>query len=291
MSAKFIERRITVQDGLQIHTRDYPGPGEHVLPIVCLPGITRNSRDFADIAPLLAEHHRVVTIEMRGRGKSEYDTDWRNYDMAHEIGDTLAVLAALGVHEAIFLGASRGAAETMFLGAVRPTVIKGAILVDFGPDIDPAGLHRIANYITDKPVRFTSWAEAGAALKQMDDGQIQGFDDGQWEKFARMLFREEVAGTITIDYDPNLGKALAANMDIINDENFNLWPQFIGLSRVPVLVLRGENSDLLAADTAEEMTRRHPDCKLVTVKDRGHCPFLDEPEAKKAIDDFLAPFH
>lgn len=289
MSDSFIERMITVQDGHRIYTRDYPGPGGHAMPIFCIPGITRNSKDFAEIAPQLAQHHRVVTIEMRGRGKSEYDTNWKNYDMAHEISDTLAVLAALAVHEAVFLGASRGGAEAMLLSAARPSAIKGVIINDFGPEIDPRGLTRIASYVGGSPVRFKSWPEAGAALKEMDGQQIKGFSDADWEKYARMLFRE-VAGTITIDYDPAIGKALVASMGVVGDEEFTLWPQFMGLSGVPVLVLRGENSDLLAADTALEMTKRHPNCSLVTVKDRGHCPFMNEPEATKAIDDFLKPF-
>ncbi len=281
----FTSRHVATADGLKLHVRDYDGAAASALPVVCLPGLSRTTADFAVLAEALAasDGRRVLVIDSRGRGLSDRDPDPRNYNPAIEGGDVLAVLAATGVTEAIFVGTSRGGIITMLLAPHRPELIRGAVLNDIGPVLERAGLERIRGYVGKLP-QPRSWDEAVASLKRIAGRDFTALDEAGWLHYARLTFREE-DGRFAPVYDPALMHNVAA-MDL--DDIPTLWPQFEALGGVPVLVVRGENSDLLSVATAAEMRRRHPDCRLLSVPGQGHAPFLTDPPTVAAIRDFVA---
>ncbi len=282
--ASFTSRHVPIADGLKLHLRDYEGAASSLLPVVCLPGLSRTTADFAVLAEALADGdgRRVLVIDSRGRGLSDRDPDPRNYNPAIESGDVLTVLAAMGVGEAIFVGTSRGGIITMLL-APHPELIRGAVLNDIGPVLERAGLERIRSYVGKLP-QPKSWTEAVAVLKRVAGRDFTALADADWLHYARLTFREE-DGRFEPVYDPALMHNVGA-MDL--DDIPTLWPQFEALGAVPVLVVRGENSDLLSVATAAEMRRRHPDCTLLTVPGQGHAPFLTDAPTIAAIRDFVA---
>ena len=275
----------TSKDGLKLHARRYGPAVAPRLPVVCLPGISRTVADFDDIAEVLTANgdRTVYAFDYRGRGQSDSDPNWQNYDVKVEIGDVLDQLTALGIGEAVFFGTSRGGILTMLVGMLRPAAIRGAILNDIGPMIDGRGLARIKNYVGKLPHPRT-FDEGASILKGVNDSQFPAMSEEAWLRFARRTWREGKAG-LELTYDPNLMKPLE-QVDL-GAPLPELWPQFEALGHVPVLVLRGEHSDILAHDTAIEMTRRHPDCRLVEVKDEGHAPFLADAPTQQDILSFV----
>lgn len=276
----------TSKDGLKLHARRHGPAVAPRLPVVCLPGISRTVADFDDIAEVLTQagDRAVYAFDYRGRGDSDHDPNWQNYDVKIEIGDVLDQLTALGIGEAIFFGTSRGGILTMLVGMLRPAAIRGAILNDIGPVIDGRGLARIKGYVGKLPHPRT-FEEGASILKRISDSQFPAMPDEAWLRFARRTWKEGATG-LELTYDPNLMKPLE-QVDL-GAPLPEFWPQFGALSHVPVLVLRGEHSDILAHDTAVEMTRRHPDCRLVEVKDEGHAPFLGDPPTQQEIARFVA---
>ncbi|MGO4704401.1 alpha/beta fold hydrolase [Microvirga sp. 2MCAF38] len=276
---------VSASDGLRLYARDYGPLVSSATPVVCLPGLSRNSIDFHDLALALSQGQmprRVICPDYRGRGRSEWDQDWRNYDVRMELNDTLQVLTAAGIENAIFVGTSRGGLIIMALGAVRPTLLRGAVLNDVGPVIDAKGLIRIKGYIGQLP-KPRSFHEAGQILKLMSDAQFPRNSQEQWERIARGTWREQ-DGQLVPTYDPALMKTL----DAIDLETPlpTLWPFFEGLKSIPVMVLRGANSDLLAATTVEEMKQRHSHLSAVTVPDQGHAPEFEGPLIS-IVEDFV----
>jgi pimeloyl-ACP methyl ester carboxylesterase len=253
--------------------------------VVCLPGLSRTVEDFDILATALSDGsrtaaRRVVALDYRGRGLSDWDPDPRNYDLRVESSDITTVLTALGIARAIFVGTSRGGLHVMMLGALRPAFLAGAVLNDIGPVIAAEGLSRIKGYIGKLP-QPKSWDEAVLALKQIAGGHFTGLDAQAWEAYARLTFQEK-DGVIGARYDPGLMENLKLlDLDAIPE----LWPQFEGLQHIPLQIIRGANSDLLSATTADEMVRRHPNCDLVVVPGQGHAPLLmDDP----TIDNIVA---
>ena len=275
----------TSKDGLKLHARRYGPAITPRLPVVCLPGISRTVADFDDIAEVLtAKGDRTVyAFDYRGRGQSDSDPNWQNYDVKVEIADVLDQLTALGIGEAVFFGTSRGGILTMLVGMLRPAAIRGAILNDIGPVIDGRGLARIKGYVGKLPHPRT-FEDGASILKRISDSQFPAMSDEAWLRFARRTWREGKSG-LELTYDPNLMKPLE-QVDL-GAPLPELWPQFEALAHVPVLVLRGEHSDILAHDTAVEMTRRHPNCRLVEVKDEGHAPFLADAPTQQDILNFV----
>ena len=284
----FQSRFISAQDGLKLHVRDYNTKATKALPVVCLAGLSRNSADFDVLALALANGEagvprRVLALDYRGRGLSEYDKDWHNYNTGIESGDILAVLTAMGVGEAIFVGTSRGGINVMALTAQRPGMIRAAVLNDIGPVLEARGLARIRGYIGKLPVPH-SWPDAIDLLKRTSGAQFSGLDEAEWEIFARTTFVEK-DGKLAGRYDPKLMNTLSG-IDI-EAPLPTMWPQFEGLRLVPVLVLRGENSDLLSAGTVSEMQARHPRCELFTVPGQGHAPLLVDAPSIGRIAAFI----
>jgi pimeloyl-ACP methyl ester carboxylesterase len=263
------------RDGLKLHARDYGPETGHTLPVVCLPGYARTAADFHELALALAgdakKPRRVLALDYRGRGRSDYDANWRNYDVLIELDDLCQVLAASGVHEAVFVGTSRGGLLTMALAAARPAMIRGVVMNDIGPVIDARGLLRIRGYIGKLP-QPRSFAEGAEILQRMSDSQFTAFGPDDWDEVAQRTWKETSDGRLVTDYDPNLMKTLEL-LDLEAPLPV-LWTYFLGLANVPVLAIRGANSDLLAQETLDEMTRRHADCEACVVPGQGHAPLL-----------------
>lgn len=279
----FESRFFTAADGLRLHMRDYGPRASSALPIVCLPGLARTAGDFDRLARALCGSRRVVALDYRGRGLSERDKNWKNYDLEVENADILTVLTAAGIAAAIFVGTSRGGLHIMATAATRPTLLRGAVLNDIGPVIEAKGLMRIRGYVGRLP-RPSSWADAIDLLKATGSAQFTALDDADWEAYARLTF-EERDGRLVLQYDPVLRRGLEA-LDLETTLPA-VWSQFEGLREVPLLVIRGENSDLLAPGTVEEMLRRHPGGQSWIVPGQGHAPLLQDAATIERIAAFV----
>lgn len=274
----------TSADGLALYGRDYPAPGD-ATPLLCLCGLTRNVRDFEPLAQWLGGTRRLITMDYRGRGRSAYAPDPSTYRPDVELGDALRLLDALAIERVNVIGTSRGGIIAMIMAAQFPQRLKGILLNDVGPVIEKASLLRIRSYL-GKSVSFATWDEAAAALKQNHPG-FEGLNAQEWLSYAKRVFIEK-AGRITSDYDLRLAEAFPSDEEIEEVESPDLWYLFDALLPFPVAVLRAEHSDLLSEETVAEMKRRHPRLAAHTIKDRGHVPFLDEPDARSAIKAWLA---
>ncbi len=275
-------------DGLVLSGRKYGFGHADALPVICLPGLTRNAADFHELALHLsrgaARPRPVLALDYRGRGLSARDRDWRHYDVLTEAWDVLAAADAAGIGEAAFVGTSRGGMITMILSAMRPALIACAVLNDIGPQIEPRGLVRIRSYV-EKDRDHPGWDEAAAALKAAGQNHFPAWDDGTWMRQARRMYIEN-GRRIVRRYDPALVKTLAA---IDFDHPLPaMWPQFAGLARVPVLAIRAANSDILSQETLERMQQMHPRLESITVQGQGHAPDLGTGNLPSKIAAFVA---
>lgn len=275
------ERRIAAQDGLTLYYRDYGDPNAAETPVLCLAGLTRNSKDAHNVALRLSRRRRVLCADYRGRGKSAYDPNPANYRPEIYGSDALQVLDAANVHRVVVIGTSLGGLLGMALAVIRPAALAGLIMNDIGPDVPKAGASRIAGYIGTAEV-FDDWRSAAAALKARHAKAYPDVGEDWWLAQARDTYFQSDDGTIRTDYDVALAKAFGAGADIPP-----LWPMFRALSNIPVLAIRGGLSDVLTAETFDRMAREKPDLVRLTVANRGHVPPLDEPDAAAAIDAFF----
>lgn len=283
-ASAFASHFISAPDGLVLHLRVYGDDASLLTPVVCLPGLARTSGDFDALAThLSASGRRVAALDYRGRGLSQWDSDPAHYDVMTENADIQAVLAAAGIENAIFIGTSRGGIHTMVLAATRPRLIRAAVINDIGPVIESKGLARIKGYVGKLPPP-RSWADALDLMKRLASAQFTDLSEAEWDSFARLTFKEK-DGQIVTQYDPALAKGLAA-LDL-TVEIPDLWPQFNGLAHVPLLVIRGANSDLLSVETLAEMVRRHPRCETFTVPGQGHAPLLLDAASIQRIAAFV----
>jgi pimeloyl-ACP methyl ester carboxylesterase len=283
----FVDRWWTSHDGLKLYARDYPGAdGAAKLPAVCIHGLTRNSKDFEEVAPYLAATgRRVLALDVRGRGRSAWDPQPMQYVPATYARDVLGLFGQAGISRAVFVGTSMGGLITMALAAIKPAAIAGAVINDVGPQVSPVGLGRIAAY-TGKAAPVHSWDDAVAYVKTTNGPVFPGYGDPEWTAFARRVFRENEAGVPVLDYDPDISVPIrAAGPKALTP---NLWPFFKKLAKTPLLLVRGATSDLLDAEIARKMRKAAPKMGYVEVPGIGHAPMLTEPEAKGAILSFLA---
>ena len=271
-------------DGLALYGRDYPAESNST-PLLCLCGLTRNMRDFEPLVHWLGGSRRIITMDYRGRGRSAYAPDPVTYRPDIELTDALGLLDQLAIGQVSVIGTSRGGIIAMLMAAQFPHRLKSVLLNDVGPVIEKASLLRIGRYL-GKAVSFGNWGEAVAALKKSNPG-FDTLNDDEWMDFAKRVFIQK-DGRIVNDYDLRLAETFPKPEDIEKSDVPDLWSFFDALAPLPVTVLRAEYSDLLSAATLSQMERRHPRLSAYTVRDRGHVPFLDEPEAKTAIQDWLA---
>ena len=278
---RYADCYFTVRDGLRLHYRDYPGAADKP-PLLCLPGLTRNARDFADFGERYSPRFRVLALDFRGRAASDYDPVHARYNPLTYAGDVIELLDQLGIREAIFVGTSLGGLVTMVIAATAPQRIAAAIINDVGPDVDPAGIDRILTYV-GKDLRFRDWDEAADRIAANYGGNFERFTHADWVAMAKRNCRED-NGEIRFDYDMALAEPFKTAGPV---PEVDLWPLFAALGQKPLLVVRGERSDLLTAETASKMQSVAPGIKLAVVPGVGHAPELSETEAVTAIDDFL----
>jgi pimeloyl-ACP methyl ester carboxylesterase len=279
---------VTAPDGLKLHVRSYGPRLAPNLPVVCLPGLTRTAADFDDLAVALAAHpeapRRVLAIDSRGRGLSGYDRDPSNYNLGTELADVRAVLTALDVAPAVFVGTSRGGILTMLLASAQPTAIAGAVLNDIGPVIEPTGLARIKSYVGKLP-QPKSFEEGAEIFRRLFGQHFTRLTDEEWLGYARRSFRIEQHRLVPT-YDVHIAKTMEG---VDFDRPLPpMWPQFDSLGRLPLMVLRGQNSDLLSEETVTAMRARHRDMQTVTVPDQGHAPILSGAGLIARLSAFVA---
>lgn len=290
-AATFEDRFFESSDGLSLYYRDYdPIHGADSAdraraPVLCLPGLTRNSRDFADIAVHLAATRRVLCLEFRGRGRSQYDPVITNYVPPTYANDVVTLLDRLSISEVVLLGTSLGGIVSMLLASIVPDRIRAVVLNDLGAVVDPKGLARIASY-AGKQGPVDSWRGAVAQARETNEAAFPGKSDAWWLEFSRKVYRETEEGEVVLDYDPAIGEAVRKTAGP-TDPNAG-WSLFEALMPIPTLLLRGETSDILSREVALEMLKRKPGLVLEEIVGVGHAPTLEEPDAVAAIDAFLA---
>ena len=270
-------------DGLKLYCRIYPARQPGGTTILCLPGLTRNSRDFVALARHLQPRHEVLTADLRGRGLSDRDSDPSRYQLPNYVQDIWSLLDSRGLSRVMVIGTSLGGLIGMVMAATRPTHIAGLVLNDIGPEIDPTGVRRIAGYAGKLPP-VASWAEAVAQAKNVYGPALPGLTNAEWLDYARCGYRENANGVPVPDMDPKISEAFKNPSAAAPD----MWPLYALLKGVPMLVIRGAQSDLLSAATVARMVREKPDLTHIEVADRGHTPLLNEPQCVAAIDAFVA---
>lgn len=279
------------RDGLQLELKIHM-PSEREakkrLPLICLPGLMRNADDFDAFAAHFttsAKYQRpVYAFTFRGRGRSAFDPNPENYTILQEAEDVLAGLDAFGVAHGIFVGTSRGGMVMHILAAMRPGAMQRGILNDIGPELDGAGLLQIQTFMERVP-QFADWNEAEHYLKQANGKNFPQLEIADWEKWARISFKENDKGQIVANYDKNLIDGFKS-LDL-SQPLPNLWQQFKGLAEIPLMTIRGEYSQLLTTETLTAMGNAHPKMIKLTISDQGHAPLLETPEILKAIEDFI----
>lgn len=267
---------------LQLYARIYPGDGP---PIVMMHGLTRNAVDFEGLAEHLAGSYQLIVPDQRGRGRSDYDPEPAHYVPMTYCLDMMGLVDRLALEQPLLIGTSMGGLMAMIMANMRPDAFRGIILNDIGPEVDQAGLDRIASYVGQTHA-ITNWSDAAHYCQQTNGYAFPNFTDSDWDAFAKRVFREGPEGTPQLAYDP----AIAAGLDTSNPSAVppDLWPMWQGLATAPTLAIRGEISDILTADTVQKMAGSHPNFQSVTVSGVGHAPLLDEPEALIAIQSFIA---
>lgn len=277
----FTENYFHAEDGLCIYYRDYGSPKQEKIPVLCLPGLTRNSKDFHRTAARLSKERRVLAIDYRGRGKSARDPDPHNYIPTTYLNDIRHLLALAGIHKVIIIGTSLGGLLAMGMAAAYPRILCGVILNDIGPELANSGRKRIIEYIGTATSPL-NWDAAITELKsKFPSLSLQSDDD--WRLAAEGTYRVDKNGIFYPDWDVNLVKPL-----LKSEKMPDLWPLFLALRDIPVLGIRGENSDILLPDCFERMATLHPNFLSVTIPKTGHVPSLWEPQSIKAINLFLS---
>ena len=289
MPGGWVERRVDAPDGVSLFARDWqPAAGTpERLPVLCLHGLTRNSRDFDELAPWLAAlGRRVIALDVRGRGLSGRSADPMRYQLPVYAGDVLNLLDALGIRRAHFIGTSMGGLITLLVSARRIDAVASAILNDVGPEIDPAGIARIAGYAGKQAV-IESWDDAVAYVKRTSEIAFPDFGEADWRALAEKAFVEDAGGRPVLDYDPAISVPMARRPP--PSRSFIAWLLFWRLSRKrSVLLVRGAMSDIVSGAVAAKMRRAAPKMVYAEVPRVGHAPLLTEPDAKEAIAGFLA---
>ena len=271
--------RFTTSDGLTLYYTD-EGKG---VPVLCLAGLTRNGRDFDTVAEGFADKARIIRLDYRGRGRSDFDPDYQNYNLVRESRDAMELLDHLGIDRAALLGTSRGGLLSMALAVGRPERLRGVMLVDIGPEIEAEGLAYIMSYL-GLPPPYKDYDDAAEKLQKALATRFPGVPLSTWRAYAKRQWKQG-PHELELSYDPALRRAVLEQsaQGAIPD----LWPLYHAVAAMPHGLIRGANSDLLSAETAAKMCEIADHTVYAEVPDRGHVPFLDEPEAVQAIDTWL----
>jgi pimeloyl-ACP methyl ester carboxylesterase len=272
-------KRFVAPDGIGLAWEE-EGAG---VPLLCLPGLTRDNADFDDLAAALGGRHRLIRLTFRGRGQSDRDPEFLNYNPGREAEDVVAFLDHLGLDRVVVVGTSRGGLVALVLAAIAKARLAGVLLNDIGPEVAPEGLAVIMTYLGIAP-KAQTFPEVTAALKARMAPGFPNLADARWEVLARRWFTAP-GGGVGLTYDARLRDAVEA---VSAQPAADLWPLFDLLDGVPLAVVRGANSDLLSAGTVARMRERRPDLIVAEIPDRGHVPFLDEPEALAALEALVA---
>lgn len=275
----------SARDGLRLYARHYPALGSTGRPVLCLAGLTRNGRDFHRLATALSRAEGggrdVYALDSRGRGRSEFDRDWRNYSLLVEVGDALDFATMAGLAGAAVVGTSRGGLAAMMMAVLRPCALGAVVLNDIGPVVERDGLARIAAYVGRIPLP-ADWEEATRLVREINGREFPAVPPEDWADAARAWFNER-NGLPAPGWDPEIARAISATDGPVPE----LWPQFGALARVPVLAIRGENSDILSVETLEEMRARHRQMETCTVRGQGHAPLLADAATIAVVAAFL----
>ena len=284
MAANYEDRYWTSSDGLSLHYRNYPGPENGAaLPVLCLHGLTRNARDFAALAEDLCAKHRVIVPEMRGRGLSDYAPDSDSYSPITYVADVEKLLAEQGITRFIVVGTSMGGLMTMLMAQGQPGRMAAVVMNDIGPEVDAAGVARISGYV-GQGRSYPTWVHAARGLAEAHGAAFPDYDLDQWLELAKRTMVVTQNGRISFDYDMAIAEPFGKPG---NAAPPNLWLAFEALAGVPMLLVRGELSDLISPDTVKQMGVRNPAMRTITVPRVGHAPTLDEPEVRSAIHALL----
>jgi len=293
----YSEHRYKSKDGLSLYYREY-GSSDKV--IICLPGLTRNSKDFHDLATRLATDYRVLCLDFRGRGQSEHDPKWRHYHPGTYARDTWKLMDELSIKQFVVIGTSLGGLVAMIMSAQQGSRIKAIVMNDIGPEVNPLGIKRILKSAGIKS-QVNSWQDAVERCKFMGRYAAPNMPDEFWQQFARRTYRLNNDGIPELDMDLNIGVAIRKGVKLTNilvkirktgilksigGVFIDSWDSFRTVS-MPCLVLRGELSDFLSEEIVNRMLKAKPDLEHAVIPNRGHAPVLDEPESLAAIDSFL----
>ena len=279
----YADRFWTSRDGLKLHFRDYAGRADRP-PVLCLPGLTRNARDFEPLAQRIAGEWRVLCPDLRGRGDSAYAKDSASYNPLQYVDDIAVLLEQEGIERVVAFGTSLGGLMTMIMALTAPQRIAAAMLNDVGPEIEPGGLERIRGYV-GQGRSFPTWMHAARALEEGQSDIFPNWEIADWLAMAKRCMVVGSNGRIHFDYDMRIAEPFSQPG---GEAGVDMWPGIAGLKDRPVLLLRGELSEILSARTLDKMADMLPDAEAVTVPRVGHAPMLDEPEAVAAIDRLLA---
>lgn len=284
---QFRAHRYASADGrLQLYARDYPAgeSAESKLPLLMMHGLTRNSADFGPLIDRLGDDRRIVSVDQRGRGQSDYDSMPENYRPDVYVEDMWALLDGLALDRVVLIGTSLGGLMSILMAASRPDRIGAVVINDIGPEVEEAGLNRIRNYVGGGDI-MAGWHEAAALCQSINEDAMDGFGPEDWLAFAQRTCVELPDGSVRFAYDPTI----AQGMEQENPATIppDLWPLWDAMAEIPTLVLRGAKSDILSLESVAEMERRHRAMMHVEIPGRGHAPILDEPTAVKSISEFL----
>lgn len=271
----------TSPDGLRLYARDY-GDEHAPLTVLCMPGLSRNARDFEPVAERLAPRFRIICAEQRGRGRSAYDPKPENYHPGTYVGDMVALLDHLKLDRVAMIGTSLGGLMAMMMAAGLPQRVAGMVINDVGPELAVEGLLKIQSYI-DRETRVGNWDQAIEDVRRTFQHSFPAYTADAWERMTRALYKENGQGVPVLDFDPHISD----NFKALEPKAIDLWPVFDALPKIPFGLVRGKLSDLLTAPIRDEMLRRRPDIDLAEIDDAGHAPTLDEPPARAVIDRVL----
>jgi pimeloyl-ACP methyl ester carboxylesterase len=272
-------------DGLNLYAKRY-GPGDAAMTVLCMHGLTRNHKDFEPMIAALPDRYQFVAVDVRGRGKSDRDPNPEHYSPALYVSDMATLLDYLKLDRVVLIGTSMGGLMSMIMMKTMPQRVRGIVLNDVGPVFEKSGLDRIASYTSNVESK-AGWDDAAEAVGKVQADIFPDYGPEQWMAFARRTYRELDDGSVVLDYDPAITRTVGQVRPGLLTR-IAMWKLYKEATKVPLLVVRGETSDILSSRTAAKMVKRHPDAHLAIVPRVGHAPILDEPEAVQAISRFLA---